>query len=38
MRARNPYDEPSETYETQGFSPFGYDTVAPVGAQNDIFS
>ena len=36
MRARNPYDEPVEAYEIQGFLPFGYDTVAPNGAQNDM--
>ncbi|HEY42741.1 MAG TPA: hypothetical protein G4O11_02040 [Anaerolineae bacterium] len=35
--AKDPYDETLETVESQGFSPFGYDIVAPNGAQNDIY-
>jgi hypothetical protein len=34
--AVNLYDQAFETVESQGFSPFGYDNVAPDGTQNDI--
>jgi hypothetical protein len=36
MGTRNPYGDAFELVSSQGFSPFGYDVVAPSGAQNDI--
>jgi hypothetical protein len=33
--AKDPYDDPFVFDSSQRFSPFGYDVVAPDGAQND---